>query len=62
MGQVPHHRAIIVPLRKSTLIAKIRSNCNMLNRLPLESMSVDDIVKHLEQSNCESLKKILQFR
>ena len=53
---------MITPLTKSVLIAKIRSNCHMLNRIPLESMSVDDIVKYLEDSNCQAIKKILQFR
>ena len=62
MGKVAHHRTMITPLTKSVLIAKIRSNCHMLNRIPLESMSVDDIVKYLEDSNCQAIKKILQFR
>jgi len=47
-------------LTKEMLILCIRGRgCGMLNDLKLEDMSLEQIIKHLEDCKCPELKKLL---
>jgi len=47
-------------MNKTELIGVIhKSKCDMLEELPLEEMTKEQIIKHLKISCCETLKNLI---